>query len=1052
MIPDNTLSLSDLAFKVVTVLAVVITAIRYLPYGDFLDFDHTLFSIKILITNALYLLMLFYLIRDLFHSASGTQKRYLYTALAFMTLPTVMVFSLSIEAIAFFGDFGLPQTFYDLSNALNDNVFFWLLGWQYPLLPLAALYFTRRENIYAMAPGVITFILIVLFAALEIFTHLNVMYISWLECVPLVFLAYHLRPGVRGVIGTDTLFMPRADETTDMADSQTPPESEETSPTGDDTALPDIDPATQDPFFSGRVSRRAYWFFSFTWGFYAAVILTIGKINDTNFFPIIALVLTIANISMTTRRLHDVGKSGWYQLVALVPVLGAVLLLWELLTPGDAKPNRFGRPQPHEVSSQYVLLTYVIFFLLISSTLLMIGDNADATGRYAATLVGILTASFLLTLIYNAAFKLPGLQLLVRVKGYLALAFAGLTLLGTLSVFVGDNEYDVIDSVLTMNLYLILITLGLFLFSRVEAGIVSGDRQSRASLAGILATVLLLLTFEHISESSFYYLRETPREELSALEKISLQKYLWILSIAEHDAGYMDLFTDALYEKNRYLAEFMLSHGCDANHDDVTRYMREFIRDKEWTWAELLLSHGADLNRPDERGDTHLNALVYDDRIDEEQARWLAANGAKADDTTAQYALSYADESTIRTVMGHFPEFGAAYRKADALLHPETDSSDETAETPVSPEAVIAAQKGLKEKGLYDSQINALFDRSLQEVLADAILEKEQAKVQAIMQRQDLNLTDITPGTWSALMSAAEVGDLETARQLLALGADVNHRGEADRTALARAIFSSHPDMVALLVKHGASLTVEGPSIGVPLILAEEKPEIIRILLDAGADPNVKNSYRGETVLHTAAMHGAVDTAKMMLKAHADVNTRNRWDDTPLLTAVERNHSDIVALLIANGADLEAAKPYDGSTPLLNAVKSSRHSIIHMLVQAGANVNAADKYGNTPLSLAQDPDTLSLLRESGAQAASADTKSIIGNYEKAYDSGDIAMPYLIGELYDTRLNDHQHALEWYRKAYEHGDIRVKPKRMAELCELAGLTDEAKKWQQIATAR
>ena len=140
------------------------------------------------------------------------------------------------------------------------------------------------------------------------------------------------------------------------------------------------------------------------------------------------------------------------------------------------------------------------------------------------------------------------------------------------------------------------------------------------------------------------------------------------------------------------------------------------------------------------------------------------------------------------------------------------------------------------------------------------------------------------------------------------------------------------------------------------------------------------------------------------------------------------------------------------STPLLNAVKNGQHDIVKILVRAGADVNAADKYGNTPLSLAKDPETLSLLRESGAQAVSADTKSIIGNYEKAYDSGDIAMPYLIGELYDTRLNDHQHALEWYNKAYEHGDSRVKPQRMAELCELAGLADEAKKWQQIAAAR
>ena len=1039
MISKNTLSLSDHAFKVVAALAVLLTAARYFLYMPHSGFEYQhLYAMGVFGTDTLHLVILFLFTRELFRNAPRQQKRYLFLAFAFLSLPAFYVALNAMEALIYSSGITIPFSILSIKYAFDDNVLLSLLSWQYPLLPLLAASILDAKTLRAMGPAIITSILIVVFGVLNTLPELNFFYYSWLECVPLIFFAYHLQ----------------AERHTEAGKSSAAPLQTEEEPESSFSKenYPDIDPATQDPFFSGRVSRRAYWFFSFTWAFYAAVILTIGKINDTNLFPIIALVLAVANVSMTTRRLHDVGKSGWYQLVALVPVLGAILLLWELLTPGDAKPNRFGRPQPHEVSSKYVLLTYVIFFLLFSSTLLMIGDNADATGKYTAALVGILTVSFLLTIIYNAAFKLPGLQLLVRVKGYLSLALAGLILLGTLSVLVGDNEYDLIDSVLTSNLYLVLMAIGLFFLSRVEAYIVSGGCECKASLAGILATVPLLLTFEHISDSSFYYLKQTPREELSALEKISLQKYLWILSIAKHDESYMDLFTDALYEKNRYLAEFMLSHGCDANHDDVTGYMREFIRDKEWAWAELLLSHGAELNRPDERGDTHLNALVYDDRIDEEQARWLAANGAKADERTAQYALSYADESTIRTVMEHFPEFGAAYRKADALLHPETDSPDETAETPVSPEAVIAAQKGLKEKGLYDSQINALFDRSLQDVLADAIMDEEQAKVQAIMQRPDLNLTDIEPGTWSPLMSAAEVGDLEIARQLLALGADVNHRGGDDRTALARAVFSSHPDMVALLVKHGASLTVEGPSIGVPLILAEKKPEIIRILLDAGANPDVKNSYRGETVLHTAAMNGDAAIAEMMLEAHADVNAHNRWDDTPLLTAVERNHPEIVALLIAHHADLEAAKPYDGSTPLLNAVKNGQHDIVKILVRAGADVNAADKYGNTPLSLAKDPETLSLLRESGAQAASADTKSIIGNYEKAYDSGDIAMPYLIGELYDTRLNDHQHALEWYNKAYEHGDSRVKPQRMAELCELAGLTDEAKKWQQIATAR
>ncbi len=57
------------------------------------------------------------------------------------------------------------------------------------------------------------------------------------------------------------------------------------------------------------------------------------------FFIIISLVLSIIGISLTTRRLHDIGKSGWWQLLVFIP-LGVVVLLVFLLMPSQNKENR----------------------------------------------------------------------------------------------------------------------------------------------------------------------------------------------------------------------------------------------------------------------------------------------------------------------------------------------------------------------------------------------------------------------------------------------------------------------------------------------------------------------------------------------------------------------------------------------------------------------------------------------------------------------------------------------------------------------------------------
>ena len=102
--------------------------------------------------------------------------------------------------------------------------------------------------------------------------------------------------------------------------------------------------------FSGRASRSEFWFFVLfgtLGGIIAAIIDTMilgypfeeeGPIN-----LIFSVALIIPSISVTARRLHDINRSGWWQLLWFTIIGGILLIIWHV-TKGENKKNRFGPP------------------------------------------------------------------------------------------------------------------------------------------------------------------------------------------------------------------------------------------------------------------------------------------------------------------------------------------------------------------------------------------------------------------------------------------------------------------------------------------------------------------------------------------------------------------------------------------------------------------------------------------------------------------------------------------------------------------------------------
>lgn len=96
----------------------------------------------------------------------------------------------------------------------------------------------------------------------------------------------------------------------------------------------------------GRASRSELWWFAL----FGLIATLIGGALDRLlglpiFYLIVSLGLLAPNITVSVRRLHDRDMSGWWVLLGLVPVIGALILLILFLLRGTDGPNRFG-PDP----------------------------------------------------------------------------------------------------------------------------------------------------------------------------------------------------------------------------------------------------------------------------------------------------------------------------------------------------------------------------------------------------------------------------------------------------------------------------------------------------------------------------------------------------------------------------------------------------------------------------------------------------------------------------------------------------------------------------------
>ena len=95
--------------------------------------------------------------------------------------------------------------------------------------------------------------------------------------------------------------------------------------------------------FNGRASLSEFWW----WVLFVFLASSAASIVSPALSGLFSLGVLLPNIAAGARRLHDTDRSGWLQLVAIIPVLGWILLIYWCVQPSK-DPNRFGAPKATE--------------------------------------------------------------------------------------------------------------------------------------------------------------------------------------------------------------------------------------------------------------------------------------------------------------------------------------------------------------------------------------------------------------------------------------------------------------------------------------------------------------------------------------------------------------------------------------------------------------------------------------------------------------------------------------------------------------------------------
>ena len=420
---------------------------------------------------------------------------------------------------------------------------------------------------------------------------------------------------------------------------------------------------------------------------------------------------------------------------------------------------------------------------------------------------------------------------------------------------------------------------------------------------------------------------------------------------------------------NEVLQEIIV-HGADVNATDnggLTALM--WACEKRHVDAiYVLLKAGADTNIADENGNTCLrHALCGDCSIEVFHA--IIDHGVDVDATNKENhtAIITACEKRCEDVIhlllkaGSNPIIANYYGETCLMYAADRDCSKEVLQ------AIID----------HGADVNAT-NKENHTALITACAKKHEDAIHVLLKAgSDINIADKYGQT--CLMYAADRNcSKEVLQAIIDHGADLNATNKDNRTALMRACEERHEDAIYILLKAGSDTNISNNSDETCLMYAADREcskEVLQALIDHGADVNATNK-ENHIALITACAKKHEDAIHVLLKAGSDINIADKYGQTCLIYAADRNCSkEVLQAMIDHGADLNATNK-DNRTALMRACEERHEDAIYILLKAGSDTNISNNSDETCLMYAADrecsKEVLQALIDHGANVNAKD--------------------------------------------------------------------------------
>jgi ankyrin repeat protein len=423
------------------------------------------------------------------------------------------------------------------------------------------------------------------------------------------------------------------------------------------------------------------------------------------------------------------------------------------------------------------------------------------------------------------------------------------------------------------------------------------------------------------------------------------------------------------------ITEVLLEGGADPNlQDDGGRTALHYAANQnKRAVIPLLIDFGAAIDMQDDSGNTALHLAAQRGRT--ELVGVLIEQGAALDlrNEEGQTAFDVAKNDEIRELLR---EAGAGMAAIDDQLIAAVEGGDAARVETLLNEGASPDSSGTGGKVALPVAAGAG-----QLEIAQLLLEAG-ADVDETMKMEvstDLIQTEAPP-----LIHAAEARDIDMVELLIAHGADVNLPKEgSNETALHVAAWRASPEIITLLLENGADPDLPNTSGARPqsfplhYAVGSGSLTVLEALLDGGANANVLNGQGHTPIVSIYTLrYSSVSPQRFsnekttsivtaLLEGGADPNVADPNGDTVLHFIVGSDQNDLIPLIVAYGAAVDQQNS-DGNTALHLAARTDRVEAVSVLVEQGANVNIANNEGQTILDVTENDEIRDLLIAAGA--------------------------------------------------------------------------------------